>query len=57
MNWVTNTDLPILFDFIVDSEAKEAVSRAADLKSGDPEFKSRSDLFEVVLCSTAPLHL
>ena len=24
MNWVTNTDLPILFDFIVDYEAKEA---------------------------------
>ena len=22
--WVTNTDLPILFDFIVDSKAKEA---------------------------------
>ena len=29
----------------------------ADLKSGDPKFKSRSDLFEVVPGSTPRLHL
>ena len=37
------------------------VVRVPDLKSGDPEFKSRSDhqldLFEVVPCSTPRLRL
>lgn len=60
MNWVTNTDLPMLLDFIVHHcgfrGAGSSLAEWSNLKSGDLEFKSRSvhqlDLFQVVPGST-----
>ena len=65
MNWVTNTDLPILLDVIVlhcaFRGAGSSVAEWSNLKSGDPEFRSRSvhqlDLFQVVPGSTPRLCL